>query len=468
MPGTINSLGLGSGILTSDLIDKLKTADTAALITPIDAKLTLQKQKDGALSLLGSLLTTFKSSVSSLSDSALYQKRNVSGNTDSVSVTANAGVAVQSFSISDTQLALKNVKESGKFTTIGNTIATGAGTATLSIGGVSHAINYTSSTTLETFKDSINSVAGGSVKASTLQVGANDFRLVLTSVNTGSDQTISLTDSVGGALSGKLLAYDSVTNPTGLQEIQAARDASFKFNGITLTRSSNSIADITTGLTINLLKDAGSTNIAISQDTQSISDELSSFSTNYNSLVSQLTNLTTTNLTEGKVGIFNGDSTVNGITREINKLVTSINASGISLPQFGINLSETGTLSFNSSTFLTKFNADASSAEAFFAGTSTVVNNNVVSNNGVFTDINDLLLRYTGSKGIINALTTGSATETKTLSANKTRSQALLDARYDTLSARFAAYDSIISKLNNQFSSLQQQINAQALAASGG
>jgi flagellar hook-associated protein 2 len=468
MSGTINSLGLGSGVLTSDLLDKLKSADTAALITPIDAKLTLQKQKDGALSLLGSLLTTFKSSVSSLSDTGLYQKRNVSGNTDSVSVTANAGVAVQSFSITDTQLALKNVKESGKFTATSSSVATGAGTVTLAAGGASYAIDYTSSTSLETFKDSINSIAGGSVKASTLQVGTGDFRLILTSVNTGETQTISLTDSAGGTLDTKLLAYDSVANPTGMQEIQAARDASFKFNGITLTRSSNSITDITLGMTINLLKDGGSTNIAISQDTQSISDALSSFTTNYNSLTSQLTSMTTTNVTEGKVGIFNGDSTINSITREVNKLITSVSTSGLSLPQFGINLSEAGIMSFKSADFLTKFKADATKAETFFAESSTVVNNNIVKTNGVFTDIKDLLTRYTDPKGTINTLTTGSATETKTLLATKTRSQALLDARYDTMQARFAAYDSMISKLNNQFNALKQQIDAQTLAASGG
>lgn len=460
MAGTINSLGLGSGVLTADVIDKLKAADTASLITPIDGKITLQKQKDAALSLLGSLMTTFKSSVDAMGDSSLYQQRSVTGNNSSVSVTVNSGVATQSFSISNTQMALANVKESGSFSALTSTVATGSGTMGLTINGTTYDINYTAATTLSELKDAINSVAGSSVKASTLQVGTNDYRLVLTSVQTGVNQTISLTDSVGGSLNTKLLAYDATTNPTGMEEIQAARDASFKYNGITLTRSSNLISDITPGVTINLLGDNGSTNIAIVQDTQAIADAMSSFVQNYNSLTSQLTSMTTTDVEAGKVGIFNGDSSINLITREINELVTSVDSKGLSLAQFGIDLSQEGTMSFSSSTFTSKFNENPTLAENFFSGMTTVnANGSSTRVDGLFTTMTSLLDRYTGVKGMIETLTSNSSNELKTLNEDKKSAQAMLNSRYEVMSARFARYDSLISRLNNQFSSLQQQIS---------
>lgn len=447
----VSSLGAGSGVLTATVIEQLKAADSASIITPLDAKISLQKQKDSALSLLGSLLTTFKTSANSLGDSALYQKRSVSGNTSSVSVTANAGVAIQSFSVTNTLMALKTVKESGQFSATTNSVATGSGTMSLTVGGVAYSINYTSATTLEDLTDAINDAAGSSVKASTLRVGTNDYRLVLTSAQTGAAQTISLSDSVGGSLSTKLLAYDATTNPTGMQEIQAARDASFKFNGISMMRSTNAITDIVSGMTLNLLQESGSANISITQDTQAISDSMSSFVENYNTLTSQLTSMTTTDLAAGKVGIFNGDNSINAITREINRLVTSVSSSGLSLPQFGIDLSEKGTMSFNSSTFLTKFNADTSASETFFSGSTTV--------DGLFTSINTLLANYTDTDGIMSTLTAGSTAELKTLNANKIKSQALLDARYDAMTARFIQYDAIMTKLTNQFSSLKTQIS---------
>lgn len=457
---SVSSLGAGSGVLTSTLIDQLKAADTAAMITPIDKKVTLQKQKDSALSLLSSLLSTFKSSASALDDDALYQKRNVSGSTASVSVTASAGVAVQSFSVSNTLMALNNVKESGSFSAITNSAATGSGTMALTVGGVAYNINYTSTTTLESLRDSINNVAGTGVKASTLQVGTNDYRLILTSKQTGVNQTISLTDSVGGSLDTKLLAYNVTTNPTGMQEIQAARDASFKYNGITLTRSSNTVTDIIPGVTVNLLQDSGSANISISQDTQSISDAMSSYVQNYNTLTSQLTSMTTSDTKAGTIGIFNGDNSIKAITREINQFITSVNKDGLSLAQFGIDLSQEGTMSFNSSTFTAKFNASTTLSEKFFSGsTTTDSNGNTKTIDGLFTSMNTLLARYTDSNGIMNTLTTGSSNDLKALNLNKTRSQALLEARYAAMTARFVQYDTMMTRLTNQFSSLSQQIS---------
>lgn len=554
MAGTINSVGLGSSVLTADIIDKLKANDVANVITPIDRKVTLQKQKGDALNLLSSLLTTFKADASALDDDALYQKRNVSGSTGSVSVTADTGVSVQSFSISDTILAKKNVKESGSFSATSNTISSGAGTAKLSIGTASYDINYTATTTLDELKDSINNIAGASVKASTLQVGTNDYRLILTSAQTGATQTINISDSSGGTLNTSLYASSKkiesqaftaptdiissgigsltvtmgtnnyVINYTGtttlealrssintaagstiasidsnnklvlqssiagsssaltltdngggldskltsyttynpIDEIQAAKDASFKYNGITLTRSSNSVSDIVSGMTINLLQDSSTiTDISITQDTTAISDAMSSFVTSYNSLTSQLSSMTTSDAANGTVGIFNGESSINAITREINRTLTSINSDGFSLTRFGIDLSQSGTMSFNSSTFTSEFNKDSTLSEKFFSGlTSTDSNGNISTVDGVFTSMNNLLDRYTKSNGIFTNLTTGSTTELKALNDSKTRSQAVLDARYATMTARFSQYDSLMTKLANQFSSLQTQISA--------
>jgi len=559
----VASLGAGSGVLTSTIIDQLKAADTRSIITPIDNKITLQKQKDSALSLLSSLLTTFKSSASALDDDGLYQERIVSGGTSAVSVTADAGVAVQSFSLSNIMLGQKNLQESGSFTSKSASVATGSGTMGLKINGSTINIDYNSSMTLDDLKTAINNQASQKnadgttkqlIQASTLQVGAGDYRLILTSGSTGADQTItvsdsgtalnsallktassasftastdkvassasgtqiakftmgsnsydisytntttleefrdainsatgsttasidssnklviksnstsfSLVDAVTGALDSKLTAYTT----SGTSEIQTARDASFTYNGVPLTRKTNSIDDIAIGMTINLLQEStSSSNISITQDTAAISDAMSSFVTNYNSLTSQLSSMTGSDVANGTVGIFNGDNSINSITREINKIITSINSDGFSLPKFGISLSQTGTMSFNSSTFSTEFNKDSNLSEKFFSGLTTVDTNGKASTvSGLFTSMNDLLDRYTKSNGIINNLTTGSATELKSLTNNRTRSQALLDARYVTMSARFVQYDTLMTRLTNQFASLSQQITT---AANGG
>ncbi|HQS66656.1 MAG TPA: flagellar filament capping protein FliD [Sulfuricurvum sp.] len=465
MAGTINSLGIGSGVLTADIIDKLKNRDTSLIITPIDNKIVLQKQKGQALSLLNSLLSSFKSSVSSLSNDALYQGRTTAGNTSAVSVSAAAGVNVQSFSISNTKLALNDIHQSGTFSSTTAPIASGgSGTMTLTSGGLSFGINYTNTMTLEELKDAINLQAGNKIQASVLQVGATDYRLVLRSKETGLDQKIVTTDT-GGFLDQKLITYDAVTNPTGtMEEVQAAEDASFKYNGITLTRSSNVITDITPGVTINLLQDSTSitSHISITQDVDTIAAEVSTLVKSYNTLLSQLKDMTTTDVEAGKAGIFNGDNSINAIGREVTRLMTSINGQGNSLALYGIDLDETGAMSFKTSTFTNKFNSDAIASSKFFSN----VASDGATENGVFTQLSTLMTRYTGSNGTLTTLTKGSETELKALTANRTRSLALLEARYASMAARFAAYDSMISKINSQFSSLKQQIDAQANANS--
>lgn len=460
--GSVSSLGLGSGVLTSDVIDQLKTNDETLTITPITNSITLEQQKSSALNLLNSLMTTLKSSVSALDDDALYQARTVSGNNDAVSVTADSGVSVQSFSITDVVLAQKEIMESGSFSSTDDTVASGSGSLQIDVGGETFTINYTSSMSLSDLKDAINEAAGDKIKASTLQVGTDDYRLVLTSVDTGADQAITLTDT-GGNLNSQLAAYDASTNPDGMSEIQAARDATFKYNGISISRSSNTIEDdLIVGVTINLLQESTSgASISIEQDVSAVTDEMSNFVTSYNSLISQLNDMTTSDADAGTVGIFNGDSTINSITRQLNKMLTSVNSDGLSLVQFGIDISEDGTMSFNSSTFETMYNNDSQAAEKLLSGMTTVNSSGVTkTTDGIFTQLASLMDSYLNTGGIIPSLITGSTDALTKLNDNKTRTQALLDARYEAMTARFVQYDAIMTKLTNQFSSLLTQINA--------
>lgn len=676
MAGTINSLGLGSGVLTSDLLDKLKAADSTNIITPINNKITLNAQKSQALDLMTSLLTSFKSSVSALDDDTLYQGRTVSGSNDGVSVTAASGSQLRDFSLNITNIAKKSVLESGAFTSSSALIGSNAGTLKLNIDGKEFSIAYTSSTTLDGLKQAINDAAGSDVSASVLQTGTSAFKLILSSKNTGVNQAISLTD-LSGNINNKLItsntatgsfiakdafiastgttgnvdisvdgaapisfAYDDTTTLKSLTDninadttlsakvtanivqygtndfrlvltpksgnagvvsftdsgaglsaaltgtasstgtttiIQDGKNAHFTFDGISMSRSSNTISDIASGMTISLLKDSGSANIAIVQDRSKITTNMQSMVTSYNTLVKQLDDMTAYDIVAGKVGIFNGDNTVKNISREISRLITSVDSKGNSLPQYGIGLDKEGVMTFDSSAFTTKMNANPDGLEAFFSGKTTVstvgttktasfldkttpissgasgtmtvsiggtgyniaysntttlqqlsdsinadstlntlVSASIVQNgtndykmvltpknkavgesiklldsvggglvpamtststssdvvtttDGVFTSLNNLLNRYTSSStGTITNLTKAAKNATTALNADRVKANALLTARYETLQAKFAAYDSLISKLNSQFSSLKQQINAQANAASNG
>lgn len=676
MAGTINSLGIGSGVLTSDIIEKLKANDEKLTVTPIDNKITLTNQKNEALSLLESLMTSFKSSASALATSTVFDKRSVTGNTDGISVTADNGVAVTSFTISETSLAKQNVLEAKGFSALDETIALGSGTLNINVDGTDYKIAYTNATTLEDLKNAINDTAGDGVEASILQTGSDAYSLVLASKSTGVDQSITLSDLSGklktadllgdsftsgtfGATTNKVatgsgsmlfalgnetysidytdattlsqlaktinddstlgtkvhaavikygnddyrlsitnkgaasdeplvitdkggflnsalksdaltssgsfassdaliavdgtpessgsfrvnidgsnydFAYNETTTLQGLADainadtslstkvkasiveygsgdfrlvlsntadsqdqtittsdiqtagaglvanlaggsytnassqmvdggasvIQEAKDASFKYNGITLTRSSNEISDIISGVTISLLQEDERSNFSITQAAQSVSDELQNFTDSYNSLMEELHAMTTSDTEAGTVGIFNGDNAINSIRREINKMLTTFKEDGYSLMQFGISLNETGSMSYDSSDYFEKFEADPLAAQRFFSGETILDNDgNATFKNGIFDDINDLLHNYTKSDGYLTNMQSSFSTELKALNDDRERTTKLLEARYDAMTSQFIQYDAIISRLNNQFSVLNNMIQAE-------
>ena len=195
--GTVSSLGLGSGVLTQSVIDQLKAADTAVMITPIQNKITTNTQQQQSLTLFQNLMTSFTSSVSSLQNASIYQSRTVTGSTSGASVTASAGADVQNFTISNTKLATTSILQSGSFTDSTNTVATGSGKLDLNINGKDYQIPYTASTTYSDLRSSITDIAGADVTASILQTGTSAYSLVLNSNSTGAAQQITLSDPSG-------------------------------------------------------------------------------------------------------------------------------------------------------------------------------------------------------------------------------------------------------------------------------
>ena len=559
MAGTINSLGIGSGVLTADVIDKLKENEKSYTVDRIQKKIDYNKQKQEALDLLDSLMSTLKGSTSALSEDTLFSKRSASGGNEEVAISVKDGVTVQSMSIDNVTLARESVQQSGTFSAKDSLIGNGVGSMNLSVGGKNFTIDYINSTSLTDLRDKINEKAGDYVTASILQVGEKEYSLVLKSDETGTDQDITLTDNSGkidtkllnkvqksdafsdkeakiasssgkmhidiGGVSADIDYTDSMTlrqlkdainkndtlkdvvtaniveesdgnfklvlNPLGdkdgaditisdnnsgldsklvkgssdmsdggMSEVQTARDASFTYNGIALTRSTNEIDDIITGVTLTLLKDGGSANIKIEQDKDAIKEELQNFVDGYNSMMEQLDKMTLADKEEQKVGIFSGDSSIRSMGREITKILMEYDDSGRSLSQYGIELNENGKLTFNKTDFDEKIDQDPEATQLFFTGKTELDKyENLLITDGIFDKLNEKVRSYTKFGGTLDILSQGLDKDEKNLRDNYKNSLALLNSRYDAMTQQFIEYDSVISKLNGQFSSLQMQID---------
>jgi flagellar hook-associated protein 2 len=448
----ISSLGVGSGVLTADVIDQLKAADEAAIVKPIDSKITLNTQKQEAYGLLSSLMTTFGASASALSDGVIFENKTVdiSGEAE---VTLDLGVNVDSFTLETISLATKDVTKFGSFSNKDATpVASGSGVLTIN----GKEINYTSSMKLQDLAQAITDAGGDSFSASILQTGSAAFSLVVSSKETGADNALTIADTSGLLDSALLNPYDADTNPSGYEKVQTAADASFKYNGISMTRASNTISDLIIGLNMTLRKEGDISNVNIKLDKSAITDEMDNFVTAYNELVSNLNDMTTVNQEAGTQGVFNSDSFIKSISRELSKVVATFQ-DGNSLVNFGIDIDQNGVMSFNKATLESKLDADAEAVKLFFSGT---YDDNGEPINGIFDTINEKVEGYTGYGNLFSNYEDGLKTEGTNLSKSKLSAEESLRIRYETMAARFAAYDSIINQINASFTSLQMTIDS--------
>jgi len=189
--GALSSLGIGSGVLNYDVIDKLKKADEDLMITPLKDKLDLDKKREQALSQFITIASTVKTDVMDLADGTLFAKVNTSVSGSSVDVIANDGVKPQSFNIDVEELAKNDVYESKGFASSDSTITSSDTTLSIGVGGSSVSIDLKSGATLNDLKEAINNAnIGVSAQIINTGVGDNPYKLILKANETGKDNTI--------------------------------------------------------------------------------------------------------------------------------------------------------------------------------------------------------------------------------------------------------------------------------------
>ena len=189
--GTLSSLGIGSGVLNSDLIDKLKNADEQSMIDPLKNKLDLLQKRQTALSKFITIASTVKSDTIDLAQGTAFEKVSTNVNGSSVSVSASAGVKPQVFDINVKNIAKNDIYESKGFASLDTQIANSDATLTLGVGTSSVNINLNAGATLSDLKDAINNAnAGVSAQIIDTGIGNDPYKLILKANDTGKDNII--------------------------------------------------------------------------------------------------------------------------------------------------------------------------------------------------------------------------------------------------------------------------------------
>jgi len=360
-----------------------------------------------------------------------------------------------------------NAMKSASYTASSSSVVTGANPELeLKVDGVKYIVEgVTTSTTLQGLADLINSdtALDGKVHASVVNTGTDQYELYLksgdgTSLN---QPTISKETDIN-------TGFTDIAGATYTNVLQSGSDAEFKYNGVSIKRNSNTVDDIVTGLTLNLTEvtDAGKeVTVQITQDTSGIEEQIEGFVTAYNDLMANLTEITKFDVDTGESGVFQGESTITRLRSSINREILYINADNQSLDTFGLSLNEAGVMEYDKSVLTSEFSKDPTAVENFFKGNNTTINGEDVRLDGVFFNLNETLDGYLNSStGILSTFEQSLDTSAKNLEKERLSAISRLDDKYSIMANRFAAYDAVISGLNQSFSALQSQIDAAANA----
>lgn len=270
-----------------------------------------------------------------------------------------------------------------------------------------------------------------------------------------------------GLQEGTFAEYSKTQEQTlKLKNIQSGQDAEIVYNGVTITRASNTINDIVGGVSLELVSttpEGDPATVSITADDENIIEDIKKFVEEYNELMPKLAEVTRYDPDTQTAGIFNGVSFIRMIRPSINKIFSMSSGSGLemqSLIKYGLSLDDNSKMSFDESKLRNALNSDADAVREFFIGTDKTVLGKETRVGGVFRVLNDDLdALVKGSNSTLKLYEQSLTRDDKRLRDDRKRTMERLNTRYESMAERFAAYDSQIAQTNNSFNSVQMMIN---------
>lgn len=469
---SISSPGIGSGLDINGLITKLMQVEQL----PLTALQTKEASYQSQLSAFGSLKSTFasfQSAAQTLAVTTAFTAMAASVSDGTVlSASAGAAAVAGSYSIGVEQLAKNQV-----LNTTGNYVSADTfkgGSLAITIGSTTTNVTIADGASLDAVRQAINDANVG-VTATIINAGPpnNYNRLVLTSGTTGSAGavTIAVTQTgTGGTPTAPGVIRDLTDlnfagTATGTMAIaQKADDAVLSINNVSITRSSNSISDAITGLTLNLTK-AGTlgspvtTQVSVTQNTSATQNTIAAFVKAYNAAATQLRTVSAYDTANKKASVLTGDATVRSLESQLASLaqgvVTGLSGGISRLSDIGITMQKDGTLAVDSAKLQAAISDPTKDVKGLFTSTAA-------GNKGIGVRFNETLTDMIGSSGVFSSRADGLNRSIKDLTKQQDALQVRLTAVEARYRAQFNALDTLVASMNSTSTYLTQQLSSLA------
>ena len=388
----LSALNAGSGLNVTQIVDALVDAERVPKQKKIDEAKETATVKISALGSLKNELSVFQTNTAAL-DGQIGLALSSSTSNVTLSRTDSSLASEFSHTINVASIATSQVLNfdnggSGFSSTSADigidslTIDLGtwaAGPAFTSNGTSTSLTLTTGATSLTDVKDAINNAAIG-VTASIIEVASGSYSLMVKSTE-GLENAMRITTSMSGAAN-DVLKYDPENTDSFADtatEVVSASDAAFTIDGISVTRSSNTITDLFSGITLELdnvsASDIGTDQVISSRYSEK--DALATLETvvsEVNYMLSFLKEQSKPGTNGEEGGPLHGDHFIRYIENKIKNLTSTAIAGyddeEIYLSSFGVVTELDGTLSVDETRFQEYFD---SNPEHFAAVTTSMI-----------------------------------------------------------------------------------------------
>ena len=469
----ITALGAGSGVDIKALAQGLTDAEKVPKQNAIQSKIDKSEAKISGYSAMMAGLNIFKKALEGIDSTTDFASTSVRSNNSTAFTVASTSLASpgsHSVSVNTLASAQRSISVGGfkDITSVLNEDADGNPQAfKIYINGQDIEIDA-DSTNLSSVASAITASEVASDAGVTAQVidtgvvGATRYKLVLTG-QTGSSNSF----TVGTSLTNQQLAFPDEPD-------QSATDASLTVNGVSITRSTNTIDDVITGVTFDLQTTTSSAaTVVVSQDGTGLKTKIESIVEAYNDLVSDFAILTGPKSDDEEdifSGSLRGDSAPRMVLSQIREVLfgsSEIETDTVnSFRDLGVTVDKSGVLTLDSATLEAAISNnfdDVVSALASRAST-TDSNGDTVITRGLGVELLATVNTLMGTSGAIYNQSSSAESQV----ARYKEQLETLEERMEVIKARylrqFAAMESIVGQISATREGLKGQFEALANA----
>ena len=319
----------------------------------ITAKIKTNNLVISDLGVIKTKLVAFSSALSSFEDANSYNTTvGSSSNAAVATASSSSGAQIGNYSLTVTTLATPQRYIYAGFAgqdsevALGNDFDITVGGTTYSNSTIKASIGSTPTITeIANYINGLGEDISASVVAQDNTGGSETYVLTIQSTKDGVDNAVTLGDEA------PLIAVSD-----GVNHSNEATDAVFDLNGVTYTRSGNSISDVIDGLALELV-DVGNVTVRVSQGKDSSETIIKNLVTAYNDLMASYKTMTANSSNSDTPGSFASNPTMLSFINEIKtKFARGVSygsdyANSFSLSYLGIDMQMDGTLKFNSANY---------------------------------------------------------------------------------------------------------------------